>query len=88
MTIGEIASHAALSKYYFCREFKKVTGYSVVQYINMTRCRTAEKLLVTGKLTVGEAAAATGYDNLSYFTRTFKTITGHLPGEYKKVIQD
>ncbi len=88
MTIEEIASNAALSKYYFCREFKKVTGYSVVQYINMTRCRTAEKMLVTGKFTVSEAAAATGYDNLSYFTRTFKTITGHLPGEYKKVIQD
>ena len=84
MTVDEIASNSALSKYYFCHEFKKVTGYSVIQYINMTKCRTAEKMLATGNFTVSEAAAATGYDNLSYFTRTFKNITGHLPGEYKK----
>lgn len=85
MTIDEIASNAALSKYYFCREFKKVTGYSAVQYINMTRCRAAEKILAGGS-TVGEAAEAVGYDNLSYFSKTFRTVTGHLPGEYKKYI--
>ena len=84
MTVDEISSHATLSKYYFCHEFKKVTGYSVVQYINTIRCRAAERMLATKKCTVSEAAAATGYDNLSYFTRTFKSITGHLPGEYKK----
>lgn len=84
LTIEEIASNAALSKYYFCREFKKATGFSVIKYINMKRCHTAEKLLATKKYNVSEAASAVGYDNLSYFTRTFKNITGHLPGEYKK----
>lgn len=88
MTIDEIASYAALSKYYFCREFKKATGYSVVQYINIIRCRTAEKMLSSGEFTVSEAAEAMGYDNLSYFTRTFKSIIGRLPGEYKKSVRN
>ncbi len=46
---------------------------------NAISCREAEKLLRDGKYTVGEVARRCGFENLSYFTRTYKTIIGHTP---------
>lgn len=84
MSVDEIAGYAKVSKYYFCREFRRETGYTLVRYINNLRCREAERMLKSGEATVGEIARQCGYDNLSYFTRTFKAITGKSPSELKK----
>ncbi|MBQ8509756.1 MAG: helix-turn-helix transcriptional regulator [Clostridia bacterium] len=83
MTIDEIADYVKVSKYYFCREFRKETGFTVVRYINNLRCREAERLLRSSEMTVGEIARACGFENLSYFTRTFKAVTGHTPSEVR-----
>lgn len=83
MTIDEIADKVMVSKYYFCREFRRETGYTIVRYINDLRCREAEKMLKSGQANVSETARSLGYDNLSYFTRTFKNITGYTPSEVR-----
>ncbi len=85
LTIDRIADSVNVSKYYFCREFHRETGFTVVRYINNLRCREAEKLLRNGKYTVGEVARMCGFENLSYFTRTYKTIIGHTPTESRNV---
>ncbi len=79
LTVDQIAESVNISKYYFCREFHRETGFTVVRYINNLRCREAEKLLRDGKYTVSEVARMCGFENLSYFTRTYKTIIGHTP---------
>ncbi|MCI8388791.1 MAG: AraC family transcriptional regulator [Clostridiales bacterium] len=84
MTIDEIAAYVRVSKYYFCREFRRETGYTVVRYINNLRCREAERMLKQGGITVSETARLCGYDNLSYFTRTFKSVIGKTPSELRK----
>ncbi len=83
MTIKEIAESITVSKYYFCREFRRETGFTVVRYINDLRCREAERLLRSTDATVGEIARSLGYENQSYFTRTFKLITGKKPSELR-----
>lgn len=83
LTVEEIAQHAGFSKFYFLRLFKRVTGCTVVQYINLLRCETAKELLRDRSYSVKEAALACGFDNLSYFSSVFKKHTGHLPGAYK-----
>ena len=83
LTVDEIADHVKVSKYYFCREFHKETGYTVVKFINNLRCREAEKLLRGGEHTVGEIARMCGFENLSYFTRTFKSVVGCTPSELR-----
>ena len=84
MSVGQVARAAGLSSSYFSRIFKSVTGYTIVSYINLVRCRNAAKLLSSGKYKVGEAAVQCGFENLSYFTRTYKQIMGVLPsGETK-----
>lgn len=85
-----IAEKIGLSKSYFCRIFKKTTGYTVMSYVNVMRCSSAKKLFQTGKYTVSEAAFLCGFDNLSYFSKTYKKHMGCLPSSNKKhdVTQD
>lgn len=83
LSVEQIAAHAGFSKFYFLRLFKRVTGCTVIQYVNLLRCEYAKELLRTGKHTVKETALLCGFDNLSYFTSVFKKNTGCLPGAYK-----
>lgn len=81
LSIDRIAHSVNISKYHFCREFHRETGFTVIRYINNLRCREAQKLLHEGKYAVGEVARMCGYENMSYFTRTYKTIIGKTPTE-------
>ena len=83
LTVEQVAQQAGFSKFYFLRLFKRVTGCTLVQYINLLRCETAKELLRTGSYSVKETALLCGFDNLSYFTSVFKKHTGYLPGAYK-----
>ena len=84
ISIAEIAEEAGVSKYYFCRIFKEITGYTTVCFTNILRCTNAKKLLLSGKYSVEEAALLCGFDNLSYFSKTYKKHMGCLPSSSKK----
>ena len=84
LTLDDIAVNIGFSKFYFAREFKKMTGFTLVQYINTVRCECAENLLKSGKYTVKEAAVMAGFENFSYFASVFKKYTSLLPSEYLK----
>ena len=81
LTLEDIAYEAGLSKFYFSREFKRLTGVTPVTYINMLRCKEARKLLSTGKYSIHEVSEACGFTNDSYFSKTFKRFNGYLPSE-------
>lgn len=80
-SIEDIAEAVNVSKYYFCREFHSETGYTVVRYINNLRCREAERLLFANNYSVSEIARMCGFENMSYFTRTYKSIIGKTPSQ-------
>lgn len=82
LTVETIANEAGLSKYYFSRIFKEITGCTVVTYINMLRCRYARRLLETRGYSICDVAEICGFQNLSYFTRTYKKYIGQLPSEF------
>jgi AraC-like DNA-binding protein/uncharacterized protein (DUF3820 family) len=76
LTLDEIAANVGLSKYYFLRQFKKITGYTVIDYVNIIRCEYAQELLRSEKYKVKEVALLCGFDNFSYFTNVYKKYTG------------
>lgn len=86
LSLDSVADEIGLSKFYFSREFKKTTGLTVVEYINTMRCRNAKKLLQKNEYTIHEIALKCGFENDSYFTKTFKKYTGQLPSYYTKAI--
>ncbi len=83
ITLDSLAKEVGLSKYYFLREFKRVTGHTVVTYTNLIRAEKAMTLLKEGVLSVADTAYATGFSNLSYFSKTFFRIYNILPSKIK-----
>lgn len=84
LTLEDIAFEAGLSKFYFSREFKKLTGVTVVTYINMLRCREARKMLEQDKYSIHQVSEYCGFSNDSYFTKTYKKYIGSLPSKSEK----
>lgn len=84
LSVDEIAAAAGSSKYHFLRRFKRYTGYTVTEYVNMLRCEYARRLLVGTDAPVGEIARACGFENMSYFSRTFKMYVGKTPSATRK----
>ena len=78
LSLQEIADHIRYSKHHLSREFKRFTGTTVFSLINHLRCKEAMHLIRQG-MRVSEAAAACGFENMSYFTKTYKKYIGSLP---------
>ena len=81
-SIDEMAEEAHLGKYRFIRLFKQQTGYTPVEYIIRQRILHAQMLFIDGTHTLKEVASMIGYNNLTYFTRSFKIITELTPSEF------
>lgn len=82
ITLDEISKAVLCDKYALCREFKKLTGQTIIENINNYRCIKAIDCLNAG-YTVAQTAALCGFENLSFFTKTFKKQIGRLPSCYK-----
>lgn len=78
-----IANKTNLSVPAFCRYFKKATKLTYTDFVNQYRITYAKKLLLQDK-NVSEACFESGFENLSYFNRAFKKITGVSPSTFKK----
>ena len=82
ITVDTLAKVAGFSKFHFAREFKRVTSYTVITYLNLIRIEQAKGMLSSGEYTVGETALGCGFNNLSYFSKIFREQTGLTPSEY------
>ncbi len=66
------------------REFKKATGFSIVDYINKVRIGKATRLLTESSKPVIDICYECGFQNLSHFNRYFKKIKNTTPSIYRK----
>lgn len=82
--IDKICASVHVSKYYFCRQFKKTTGLTVMNYILKTRIILAQSMLAKETISVAEVSERCGFSSISYFCRVFKNETGKTPLEYRK----
>ena len=83
LTLAGLAATAGISKYYLAREFRRLTGMTVVGYLNSLRCEKAKPLLSEGSESIEEVARAVGFSGATYFARVFKECVGMLPSEYR-----
>ena len=84
LEVDALAAVAGLSKFHFLREFKRVTGQTVVTYINNLRVERAVRMLNEGNTTVAAVAAACGFASHAYFSKTFYRLRGVHPSELLK----
>lgn len=77
-----------MSKYYFCKKFKQVTGLTVMRYILKMRIGTAKNMLENTDLSIGRISEQCGFSSQSYFCRVFKEEWGITPLQYQKSIKN
>lgn len=83
--LSQIAAELCVSPSYLSREFKKETGFSLVEFISSKRIRLARELLLKSNLQVTEIAGRVGYNNVTHFHWTFKKMVGTSPGNFRKM---
>lgn len=84
ITLNDITNTTGFSNKYFCMFFKKMTNRTPIDYLNVYRIEMASKKIINTDLSITEIAFSCGFNDLSYFIKTFKKITGVTPRKYKE----
>lgn len=83
LSLDTLADSAILSKFYFTRVFRSVTGTSPGRFLAAIRLFKAKNLLLQTTLSVTEIAYQVGYNSLGTFTSRFTRSVGISPGRYR-----
>lgn len=82
MELDKLARMANMSKYYFCRNFKRVYNTSPMKFLNRLRISKAKELMMGSGLNISEIAYHVGFEDTCYFSRFFRQCEGMSPNEY------
>jgi AraC-like DNA-binding protein len=83
LSLGEVAKALNMSKFYFCKLFKKATGLHFTHYLSRLRLDKAKTLLLNPHLRISEIAFEIGFQSLTHFNRVFKELTGESPTDFR-----
>ena len=84
----EIGAIFGYHPFYVSKVLKEKKGQTLRQYIISYRLKSAKKMLEVTAKSVGEIAEECGFTDASYFTKTFKSVMGITPKEYRNQFKD
>ncbi|HEX4831182.1 MAG TPA: AraC family transcriptional regulator [Trebonia sp.] len=87
LSLDEIARSARLSRFYFTRLFRGVTGITPGRFLAAVRVYQAKRLLETTALSVADVSCAVGYASLGSFASCFTASVGLSPGRFRRLAQ-
>ena len=83
ITLEDMSAVASFSPKYFCRFFKDMTGTTPINYLMAYRIERAARKLLGSDLSVTQIAYDCGFNDLSYFIKTFKAFKHVFPKDYR-----
>lgn len=83
--LDDLAARFGVSRSQITREFRRHTGFSVIEYCNIRRVENSAQRLADGDGSVAEVARASGFANLSHFHHQFKSIYGLTPAAFRRM---
>ena len=88
LSLDILAKKFSMSPSHFSKQFKKITGVGLSEYINVSRISKAEKLLLKTNKPITEIASDCGYKDYAYFYKRFVKKFGTTPLKWRKQIQE
>ncbi len=85
ITVKDLSAFMGISSSKLQLLFHAVYGESVHKHISRIKMSKAAELLATHRYTISEIGYMLGYQNMSYFSKIFKSYNGVLPSIYGKV---
>lgn len=83
ITLEDMSAVAGFSSKYFCKFFKSTTGTTPINYLTTYRIERAARKLLGSDLSITQIAYDCGFNDVSYFIKTFKTHKHTTPKEYR-----
>ena len=83
LTVSQIAASASISKSECLRCFRAVIGVTPIQYLRQFRVQKAAELLAGTALKISDIGAQCGFQETSYFIKTFRDLMGRTPSAYR-----
>ena len=87
LSLEGLSQHFGISASYLSHRFKDVMGFSVTDYVQMTRIRNAQALLINTTIPITEISEPCGFNCFSQFNRVFRKHIGMSPSTYRKQYQ-
>lgn len=84
LSLEQLAKFSHVNKYYLVHTFTDEYGISPISYLMRARVKKAEKLLATTDYSLSVISRTCGFSSSSYFSQTFKKITGVSPSCYRR----
>lgn len=84
ISLDSILNLTNYSKSHFIRLFKESTGMNLSEYVNKYRIEKACLDLIYSNKNITEIATTNGFNNIQYFSRTFKECMKCTPKQYQK----
>ena len=84
ISLDEMAAAADMSPQYFCTFFKQMTDKTPFAYVNAYRIERACRKLLGTDQSVTDIAYSCGFNDLSYFIKTFKAEKGMTPRAFRR----
>ena len=84
LSVASISKNANISKSVLYKSFHRHFGCTVSEYIKARRVDKAKELISGGKFSMEEISQMVGFSGASYFSRTFKSLAGMSPTDFKK----
>lgn len=83
ISLEDMARVAGFSTKYFCSFFRSMTATTPVNYLVNYRIERAARYLLGTDKAITRIALDCGFNDLSYFIKTFKSIKGVSPKQYR-----
>ena len=84
LSVDDLSSVAAFSKFHFQRQFSSLFGIGVYKYVQLRRLKRASyRLAFRDDQQIVEIALDSGYDGPEAFARAFKKTLGQTPSEFR-----
>jgi AraC-like DNA-binding protein/ligand-binding sensor protein len=87
ISLGKVVGHVHVSRFYFCKLFKKATGMTLTEYVSRVRVEKAKSLLLDSSLRISEVVYAAGFGSIPRFNSVFKRQVGMPPTQYRATLR-